>query len=54
MRTTQISIVVTLAVLGLGCGDDDPPVDVAGSYTVATTNGPNDCELMAGWTAGEG
>jgi hypothetical protein len=52
MRT---SISIAMVVLACGCGGDDddaPPVDVEGMYTVATTNGPNDCALMS-WTPGE-
>lgn len=38
------------AALGLpGCGGD--PADVAGSYTIAVTNGPNGCNFDS-WTEG--
>ena len=38
-----------LFVLLLACGSD--PADVAGNYTVAVTNGPNEC-MLASWEAG--
>ncbi len=38
------------ALLLLACGSD--PADVAGDYTVAVTNGPNECMLPM-WTEGD-
>lgn len=39
--------------MALGCGGNDspPPADLAGSYTISLTNGPNPCNI-SGWTAG--
>lgn len=36
------------ALAGAGCA---PPANFAGMYTLAATNGPNDCGFMS-WTAG--
>ncbi len=50
MRTTALTLgsLALLAPLFAGCA----PADVAGDYTVNTTDGPNECQL-AGWTEGE-
>ena len=58
MRSTRLLLnVSSLCWLGFaasvtGCGDDDddPPVSVAGSYTVNTTNGASSCS--AEWEEG--
>ena len=50
MRTLLIAS--TVALLLASCSDDDPPADVAGSYTINVTNRDNDCMLMD-WTEGE-
>ncbi len=45
---TYRSALPLLALL-LACGGD--PADVAGDYTIAVTNGPNEC-MLSSWTAG--
>ena len=48
MRANVVSLCVLTALAG--CGGS--PADVAGSYTVSVTNGPNGCPFM-NWTVGE-
>lgn len=47
-----VSFVFLGATLGLGAGCTSDPANVAGSYTVAVTNGKNECEF-AGYTVGD-
>jgi hypothetical protein len=48
-RFLYVSLV--LCALATGCGDDDP-ANVAGSYTIAVTNGDNGCEF-GNWNEGD-
>jgi len=41
-------MLLAAALACVGCG---PPANFAGMYTIAATDGPNDCGFM-GWTAG--
>ena len=54
MHGTRLIAPVALALLGaLGCGGGDgDTVDASGEYTLAVTNGDNDCGFQ-GWTEGE-
>ncbi len=47
---SRMSIVALVALALVSCGN--APADVAGSYTVALTNGANGCMFMD-WTVGE-
>lgn len=52
-RTPAVSaLCVSVLVLAGGCGGDDPPADVSGTYALSITNGPNEC-MVANWTAGQ-
>jgi len=54
MHGTGLTAPAALALLGvLGCGGGDgATVDATGDYTLAVTNGDNDCGYQ-GWTEGE-
>ena len=54
MHGTRLIAPVALALLGaLGCGGGDgDAVDASGEYTLAVTNGDNDCGFQ-NWTEGE-
>ncbi len=45
--TRRSALLLPFALLAVGCA----PADVAGTYTVATTNGANDC-AASGWDEG--
>lgn len=50
MRTLRLSLLSVLAGLALAsCGDD--PANVAGTYTISLTNGPNGC-MTESWEEG--
>lgn len=50
MRTLRLCVLSVLTGLTLAsCGDD--PANVAGTYTISLTNGPNGCELDS-WEEG--
>lgn len=49
LASLRVGMAASLALLA-SCGGD--PVDVAGTYTINLTSGPNGCELD-GWTEGE-
>src|SRR4051812_30674846 len=49
--TTRI-VYVSFVALGLVAGCKSDPADVAGSYTLAVTNGKNDCGFV-GYTIGD-
>lgn len=44
--TRRLALVLPFVLLAVACA----PADVAGNYTVATTNGANDCSI-GGWDA---
>ena len=46
------ALCVSVLVLVGGCGGDDAPADVSGTYALSITNGPNEC-MVANWTAGQ-
>lgn len=53
MHGTGLIAPAALALLGaLGCGGDGDTVDASGQYTLAVTNGDNECGYQ-GWTEGE-
>lgn len=45
--TRRLALALPFALVAVACA----PADVAGTYTVATTNGPNNCSA-SGWDAG--
>lgn len=50
MQTLRLSSLCVLSGLALaGCGDD--PANVAGTYTISLTNGPNGC-MVDNWEEG--
>ena len=56
MALEQLRVVsalcVSVLVLAGGCGGDDPPANVNGTYSLSITNGPNEC-MVANWMAGD-
>jgi hypothetical protein len=50
-RSLTIALLALAAQSLAGCGNSDPPAQVAGSYTIAITNGDNPCQFQ-NWTAG--
>jgi hypothetical protein len=50
-RTAAIALLALAAHLLAACGGGDTPADLAGSYTIAITNGDNPCQFQ-NWNAG--
>jgi hypothetical protein len=46
------ALCVSVLLLAAGCGGDDAPADVSGSYALTIVNGPNEC-MVASWTPGQ-